>query len=241
MDEADPPGRVEIGHTADAHSGGWERPRGNAIGNDESSSGVFPAGLSERSIPSSTEQAGLSTAPSPLPFPRRRVLAAGAAIVALGLLVGWVIGRADREPVASDGERQRAVTTQVATTISLVEGSLPVEVGAIAISSSTLAGTVPTTMGASGSTALTRQSLMVEGIPFSFVSLPGWEPYVGDPPFDAIFHISKSTIKSQAAEALIFWAGFPEGTDANACSNLMPCGVGWRVEPPRCGSVLSLR
>jgi hypothetical protein len=147
-------------------------------------------------------------------------LAAAAGIAVLGLMVGWVIGRADRNPAASDDDGQQVVTTQVATTISLVEESLPGEVDAIAISDPTFAGTVPTTMGASSSTALTRQSLMVEGIPFSFVSLPGWEPYVGVPPFDAIFHISKSTIRSQAAEALIFWAGFPEGTDANACGNL---------------------
>jgi hypothetical protein len=67
-----------------------------------------------------------------------------------------------------------------------------------------------------------RQSVNVDGIPFSFiVPAYSWESY-GE------FMISKSIAGPQGAEAVVFWAGFPDGLEADPCANLTdpPIGAG---------------
>lgn len=60
-------------------------------------------------------------------------------------------------------------------------------------------------------------SLTVDGVSFSF-RLPtprvghGWEP-------SGSLLVSKSIAGPQGAEAVVFWAGFPDGTDADPCIN----------------------
>ena len=71
---------------------------------DERPGGAIPE-VADSTLPSSTEQSGLASAPSNLRFPRRRVLAAWAAVAVSALFVGWVVGRADGEPVARDVQR----------------------------------------------------------------------------------------------------------------------------------------
>ena len=56
-----------------------------------------------------------------------------------------------------------------------------------------------------------RHSVLVEGVPLSFVIEDrGWEPY-------GSLLLSKSFIGPQGAEAVIFWAGYPNGTYADPC------------------------
>lgn len=60
-------------------------------------------------------------------------------------------------------------------------------------------------------------SLVVDGVPFT-VRLPGpraghgWETY-------GSLLVSKSIAGPQGAEAVVYWAGFPDGTDADPCIN----------------------
>jgi len=65
-----------------------------------------------------------------------------------------------------------------------------------------------------------RHLLNVDGVPFSFsVKRRGWER------FESI-SINKSTVGPQAAEAIIFWTGFPDGDHADRCSRLLGPSVG---------------
>jgi hypothetical protein len=58
-----------------------------------------------------------------------------------------------------------------------------------------------------------RHSLSVDGVPFSFsVPSAGWEPF-------GSLLVSKSVAGPQGAEAIVFWAGFPDGTYADPCIN----------------------
>lgn len=56
------------------------------------------------------------------------------------------------------------------------------------------------------------------GVPFSY-TVPVWRRF-------GRLLIAKDTFGSQGAEAIIFWASFPEGTDANPCANLLSPPVG---------------
>ena len=65
-----------------------------------------------------------------------------------------------------------------------------------------------------------RYSVTVQGIPLSFsIPAPGWESH-GRP------YISKSTQGPQGAEAIIYWASFPDGLSAHPCARLLPPTVG---------------
>jgi hypothetical protein len=65
-----------------------------------------------------------------------------------------------------------------------------------------------------------RYSVSVQGVPLSFsVSNPGWESH-GRP------YISKSTQGSQGAEAIIYWASFPDSLSAHPCARLLDPSVG---------------
>jgi hypothetical protein len=60
-----------------------------------------------------------------------------------------------------------------------------------------------------------RHSVVVDGVRFSFrVPTSGWEPY-------GTVQISKSIAGPQGAEAVIFWAAYPEGADANPCPRVL--------------------
>ncbi|MGB7859227.1 MAG: hypothetical protein WBM90_01885 [Acidimicrobiia bacterium] len=66
-----------------------------------------------------------------------------------------------------------------------------------------------------GDFLLGRHTLTAEGVSFSVdVSAMGWEPWSID---GGTWLISKSTHGPQDAEAVIFWAGFPDGTYADPC------------------------
>ncbi|MDQ2934009.1 MAG: hypothetical protein M3R49_03330 [Chloroflexota bacterium] len=71
-----------------------------------------------------------------------------------------------------------------------------------------------------GDLTIGRHSLTVDGVPFSF-SVPAsrWEPF-------GSLLISKSTFGPQGAEAVIFWASFPDGVDPDPCANLLSPPVG---------------
>lgn len=72
---------------------------------------------------------------------------------------------------------------------------------------------------------LGRHSMAVDGVPFSFeVTAPGWETYEG-------FLISKSTHGPQGAEAVIFFAAYPDGEKAD------PCGDSLWPPPPSIGGI----
>ncbi len=65
-----------------------------------------------------------------------------------------------------------------------------------------------------------RYSVTVQGVRLSFnVSTFGWESH-GRP------YISKSVRGPQGAEAIIFWASFPEGVSADPCARLLGPSVG---------------
>jgi hypothetical protein len=60
-------------------------------------------------------------------------------------------------------------------------------------------------------TGVGRHAMTVDGVSFSFeVPISGWETYDG-------FVLSKSTHGPQGAEAVIFWAAFPDGEKADPC------------------------
>jgi hypothetical protein len=59
-----------------------------------------------------------------------------------------------------------------------------------------------------------RQSVRIDGVSFSIViSGGGWENYRG-------FLIAKSLMGPQGAEAIVFFAGFPDGVEADPCATL---------------------
>jgi hypothetical protein len=65
-----------------------------------------------------------------------------------------------------------------------------------------------------------RYSVTVQGIPLSFsIPAPSWESH-GRP------YISKSTQGPQGAEAIIYWASFPDGLSAHPCAPLLNPSIG---------------
>ena len=59
-----------------------------------------------------------------------------------------------------------------------------------------------------------RHSLTVDGITFSFATeAAGWEPYDG-------FQISKSFVRGQSAEGVVFWTAYPNSLKAFSCFDL---------------------
>jgi hypothetical protein len=61
---------------------------------------------------------------------------------------------------------------------------------------------------------LGRHGLTVDGFRFSFdIRRSSWEPYRG-------YQISTSVRGPQGAEGVIFWAGFPDGLEADPCGLL---------------------
>lgn len=123
------------------------------------------------------------------------VLGGAAALLAIGVLIGWTI----RYPVDT--------------------GPSPGPAGSgIAQASETPATPRPTAMPLSllseGLSAGARRSLTVDGVSLSFaVPAPNWVRY-------ASLYISKSTDKPHGAEAMIFWARFPDGDFAHACGSV---------------------
>ena len=66
----------------------------------------------------------------------------------------------------------------------------------------------------SGDYSLGRHSLTVDGMTFSFaIEAAGWEPYDG-------FKISKSFVRGQSAEGVLFWTAYPNGLKAFSCFDL---------------------
>lgn len=64
------------------------------------------------------------------------------------------------------------------------------------------------------------RTVTIQGIPMTFtVSGAGWETH-GRP------YISKSVAGPQGAEAIIYWAGFPEGMSAQPCADVIGPSVG---------------
>ena len=56
-------------------------------------------------------------------------------------------------------------------------------------------------------------AVLVDGLGFSYrVPSAGWDPF-------GSLLLSKSVEGPQGAEAIVFWAGFPDGTDADPCIN----------------------
>jgi hypothetical protein len=65
-----------------------------------------------------------------------------------------------------------------------------------------------------------RLSRTVGGIPFSFVvRTVGWEAF-------GRVSINKSIVGPQGAEAIIFWASFPDGDSAEPCADVLSGAVG---------------
>jgi hypothetical protein len=59
-----------------------------------------------------------------------------------------------------------------------------------------------------------RHSLTVDGISFSFaIEKAGWEPH-------RTLLISKSLTGPQGAEAVVYWAAYPDGSEADPCADL---------------------
>jgi hypothetical protein len=60
-----------------------------------------------------------------------------------------------------------------------------------------------------------RHSRTVGGVPFSFtVGTAGWEEF-------GRISINKSIVGPQGAEAIIFWSSFPDGDDADLCTEVL--------------------
>jgi hypothetical protein len=59
-----------------------------------------------------------------------------------------------------------------------------------------------------------RHAITVDGVSFSFaIQKSKWEPY-------GTLHLSKSLTGPQGAEALLYWAAYPDGRDADPCADL---------------------
>jgi hypothetical protein len=73
-----------------------------------------------------------------------------------------------------------------------------------------------------------RQSLSVDGIPFSFsVPTESWMPGIQDSDLlPRSLYIGKSVEGGQAAEAVVFWTAFPNGVDADPCGSLLSPEIG---------------
>jgi hypothetical protein len=77
-----------------------------------------------------------------------------------------------------------------------------------------------------GGYKLGRHAVTVDGVSFSFniettgrqFDVSGWEPYP-DEPLGSI-HLSKSIQGPQGAEAVIYWARYPDGAEAHPCGSL---------------------
>jgi hypothetical protein len=73
----------------------------------------------------------------------------------------------------------------------------------------------PAGVGPVESALIGKHALTVGGVPFSFrVPMAGWERF-------GSISINKSTVGSQGAEAIIFWASFPDRDYADPCAHLM--------------------
>jgi hypothetical protein len=60
-----------------------------------------------------------------------------------------------------------------------------------------------------------RHSVTVDGVPFSFrIPSGGWEPYGGT-------LVAKNIAGPQGAEAIIFWAAYPDGAKADPCEPVL--------------------
>ena len=67
-----------------------------------------------------------------------------------------------------------------------------------------------------------RQSLAVEGVPFSFtVPSEGWSAGIQREASDGDLYVAKGTAGGQRAEAVVFWTTFPGGINTSPCHNLM--------------------
>lgn len=86
------------------------------------------------------------------------------------------------------------------------------ELGAIVASMDILATS-------SGSRA-TRSGTVIGAVPLSFAVPASWEE-----PKDGLY-VSRSIIGPQGAEAMVMWTGFPDGTDARPCPQLLDSEVG---------------
>jgi hypothetical protein len=78
-----------------------------------------------------------------------------------------------------------------------------------------------------------RLSRTIEGVRFSFgLPAPGWTPGPinsdtdGSGFLNGSLYVSKSTVGPQGAEAVVFWASFPDGGDAVPCALLLSPPVG---------------
>ena len=90
-------------------------------------------------------------------------------------------------------------------------------------STSPTAGSAPTPAPSLGNTAVRpiagdylpgRHSMTVDGITFSVViESAGWEPHDG-------FQVSKSFVRGQSAEAVLFWTAYPKSLKAFSCFDL---------------------
>jgi hypothetical protein len=81
-----------------------------------------------------------------------------------------------------------------------------------------------TNVGPGGWLAIGRHVLSVDGVPLSFdvptlVQDRGWARY-------GSLSISKDTVGSQGAEAMIYWTRFPDGVSADPCANLLSLPAG---------------
>jgi hypothetical protein len=74
--------------------------------------------------------------------------------------------------------------------------------------------------GAVNGPTIGRHSRTVDGVRFSFrLATSGWEQF-------GTISINKSIVGPQGAEAMIFWASFPEGDQAEPCADLLNTSLG---------------
>jgi hypothetical protein len=166
----------------------------------------------------STERVGLSATRSPgldpptsprdaLGSPGRSIRSAGPFVLA-ALVLTVVLGTWLR----SHEEGARSASTDAAV------NETPISDG-----SSTPAVTptpTPARFGSSELLRVGRHSLVVAGVPFSFsVPTSGWERF-------GKLYISKSTVRPQGAQAIIFWTDMGGGVNAESCGQWWGSPVG---------------
>jgi hypothetical protein len=74
-----------------------------------------------------------------------------------------------------------------------------------------------------------RHSVTVDGVQFSFeIRTSHWEPWQRGPEPTGGRNLNKSILPSdgQDAEGIVYWTGFPDGTYAEPCGNLLDLPVG---------------
>jgi hypothetical protein len=166
----------------------------------------------------STERVGLSATRSPgldpptsprdaLGSPGRSIRSAGPFVLA-ALVLTVVLGTWLR----SHEEGARSASTDAAVSETPISDGSPTPAVTPARSGPVVGPIQPAPIG--------RNTLTVEGIPFSFrVPTPGWDRFGG-------ISINKSTVGPQSAEAIIFWTRFPDGEYADPCGDLLGLPVG---------------